>query len=100
MKEIGGDHKPIIYFEGKEKGIVLNKTNATAIATIYGDDTDDWTGGEIILYSAWVDFQGKQVEAIRIRVPPRKPAPRAAAQAEPAARQNDGPQSRDDDIQF
>src|ERR1017187_8912967 len=72
MREIGGEPKPILYFHGKERGMVLNKTNANKIAEIFGDDTDDWEGGEVILYEAMVDFQGKTVPAIRIRMAPRK----------------------------
>ena len=72
MAEIGGEPKPILYFHGKEKGLVVNKTNAGKIAEMFGDDTDDWTGGEIILYEAMVDFQGRTVPAIRVRLAPRK----------------------------
>ena len=97
MTEIGRDNRPVLFFKGKEKGLVLNKTNATNIATVYGDDTDDWSGGEVTLYEAMVDYQGKTVPAIRVRVPPRKPA---AAQ-----RQSPPPETRaaapmDDDIPF
>lgn len=83
MRTVGDDHKPVLFFEGKEKGVVLNKTNANTIATVYGDDTDDWVGGEIILYGQMVDFQGKSVEGIRCKIPPRKPA-RSAAPANEA----------------
>ena len=67
MEDIGDDHKPVIYFQGKEKGLVLNKTNANNIALIYGDETDNWINQVITLFSAWVDFQGKSVEAIRVK---------------------------------
>jgi len=73
-EDIGGDHKPVMYFKGKEKGMVLNKTNATNIAMAYGYETDDWIGGEIELFPTMVDFQGRSVEAIRVKVPPRRPA--------------------------
>jgi len=80
MAELGGgDHKPVLYFKGKDKGLVLNKTNANNIATVYGDDTDDWEGKDIVLFTAMVDFQGKTVEAIRVRAPmpkDRRPAPK------------------------
>ena len=66
------DDKPVLYFQGKSKGMVLNKTNATNIAHLYGDDTDDWAGREIVLFPAMVDFQGKTVEAIRVRPPAKK----------------------------
>lgn len=67
MEDIGGDHKPVLYFQGKEKGLVLNKTNSMNIAAAYGPETDMWTGHKVTLYPAWVDFQGRSVEAIRCR---------------------------------
>jgi hypothetical protein len=77
METIGqGDnqqHKPVIYFVGKDKGLMANKTNMNAIAMVYGPETDDWHGAEIILFEAMVDFQGKVSPAIRIKIPPRKP---------------------------
>jgi hypothetical protein len=78
MKDIGGDHKPILFFIGKEKGLVLNKTNANNIALAYGDDTDDWNGKEIVLFEAMVDFQGKTVPSIRVRAPTAKDRTTAA----------------------
>lgn len=80
MKDIGGDHKPILFFQGKDKGLVLNKTNANNIAIAYGDDTDDWTGKEIVLFPAMVDFQGKTVPAIRVRQPRASDRPKAHVQ--------------------
>jgi hypothetical protein len=69
MEEIGQDKqtKPALYFMGKEKGIILNKTNATNISAAYGPDTDEWAGKSVVLFTAWVDMQGKSVEAIRVR---------------------------------
>lgn len=68
MEDIGqNEHKPIVFFQGANKGLVLNKTNANNIAAIYGDETDSWTGKQITLFTAWVDFQGRSVEAIRVR---------------------------------
>ena len=72
MEKIGEDEKPVLYFVGKTKGMVMNKTNASNIANVYGDDTDDWHGQEVVLFSAMVDFQGKSVEAIRVRAPQPK----------------------------
>lgn len=74
MEKVGDDTKPVVYFQGKEKGLVLNKTNANAIAAGYGDETNDWSGGELELFSIMTDFQGKPVEAVRCRLPLRKPA--------------------------
>lgn len=77
MDTIGDDERPVLYFQGKEKGLVLNKTNGNTIAQAFGDDTEDWSGGEVVLFETMVDFQGKTMAAIRCRVPPRKPVPKA-----------------------
>src|SRR5271166_2605021 len=69
MEKLGDDDKYILYFQGKQKGVVLNKTNGTNIALAYGEDTEDWIGKEVVLYPAMVDFQGRSVSAIRIRQP-------------------------------
>ena len=69
VEKVGDDQRPILYFVGKDKGCVLNKTNKNAIVGIYGTETDEWTGKPIELFVALVDYQGKQTEAIRIRAP-------------------------------
>ena len=61
--------KPVLYFEGKSKGLVLNKTNSETIARVYGDESDQWLGKPIILYSAMVQFKSEMVEAVRIKIP-------------------------------
>ena len=70
MEELGeGDNKqlkPILYFQGKERGLALNKTNANMIAHTFGNETDDWVGKTILLRSEPVDFKGKIVDAIRV----------------------------------
>lgn len=78
VEKIGEDEKPVLYFVGKEKGLVLNKTNASNIAGIYGDDTNDWRDQELVLFPAMVDFQGKTVEAVRVRGPQPKDRQRRA----------------------
>ena len=109
LEKIGDDEKPVLYFVGKEKGIVLNKTNASNIAVVYGDDTNDWREQEIVLFPAMVDFQGKSVEAIRVRAPQPKDRKQTQRQADPIS---SGPMSdppaghpgaasfTDDDIPF
>jgi hypothetical protein len=74
LEDIGGDNefKPVLYFAGKQKGLVLNKTNAQKIAAAYGDETDEWAGQEIFLYPDKTQFQGQMVDCIRIRVPARQ----------------------------
>jgi len=69
--------KPVVYFLGKTKGMVLNKTNSKKIADIAGTpDTDEWHGVQVKLYATEVDFQGETVEAIRVKSPLNKPVSR------------------------
>ena len=63
------EEKPVLYFAGRAKGVVLNRTNAGTISHRYGDDTDDWINKEVIIYPDTVMFQGKLVDCIRMRVP-------------------------------
>lgn len=67
FEKVGDDTKPVLYFQGKDRGIVLNKTNATNISAAYSQETGNWIGKSVTLFTAWVDFQGKSVEAIRVR---------------------------------
>lgn len=88
LKDVGDDTKPVLFFQGKEKGLVLNKTNSNNIALAYGDDTADWAGKELMLYPTMVDFQGRSVPAIRVKVPQPKAAQRAnGATPRPTIRQ-------------
>ena len=37
--------KPVVYFQGSDKAMVFNKTNATSVVDITGqDNTDNWGG--------------------------------------------------------
>lgn len=76
---IGKDTRPVLYFKGKDKGLVLNKTNAGNIAQVYGDDTDAWMGHPLDMFPTLVDYQGKSVDAIRVKAPSLRPQPRPTA---------------------
>ena len=67
MEEVGDDHKPVLYFAGAKKGLVLNKINSAAIATAYGSDTDGWAGKIIEVYPDMTIFSGKPTPCIRVR---------------------------------
>lgn len=84
LKEFDDGKKIVLHFAGKDKQLVINKTNASIIAENLGsDDTDDWTGKRIQLCVKKVEFQGKLVPAIRvvlqeqpITAPVPKPTPK------------------------
>lgn len=88
MEEVGQgrnkETKPVIYFKGKEKGLVCNKTNANTIAKLYGGETDEWIGNSITLKPAEVEFQGEMVLSIRVSpMKPTAPAAKPVAKATP-----------------
>ena len=59
--------KPVVKFEGKEKGLALNKTNCKTIAGLYGVDTEAWVGKQITLYPTTTTFGAEEVHCIRVR---------------------------------
>lgn len=88
-EKVGNDQKFICYFAGAKKGLVLNKTNFKSIVKITGfDDSDEWTGAQICLFEAMVDYQGDSVPAVRIKAPPKK--------TQQTARPSSADQGRDD----
>ena len=98
FESIGRDKemKPVIYFQGKEKGVVLNKTNAKKIAELLGSkDTDDWTGCQIRLYASQTEFAGEMVDCIRI-----KAAGAAAQKAKPKPEPEPVATLEEDEIPF
>jgi hypothetical protein len=60
------EFKPVMRFMGKDKGMVLNKTNAINCASVWGDDTIAWQGQQATLLAAPVMFQGKQVMGLQL----------------------------------
>ncbi len=91
VEKLNGEDKVIVYFAGKTKGLVCNKTNFNQIVKISGfDDTDDWTGVSVCLYETMVDFQGDSVAAVRVKSPPKKNG------TQPTARPSSADQGRDD----
>lgn len=78
LTSIGGrkSKKPIVYFDGKDKGLICNKTNSKTIAAMYGNYVEAWTGKRITLFVSTTRSPdgGADVPCIRIR--PVIPAPR------------------------
>ncbi len=67
MADLNGETKPVVYFEEKKQGLVLNRTNSKSIQKALGWDTKKWKGCSIILFPMDVEFKGDVVEAIRIK---------------------------------
>jgi hypothetical protein len=101
MMEQAREEKPVLYFIGKEKGLVLNVTNANTISDRYGDDTETWHGQPIVLLGTTTEFGGKTVPCIRAKMPrpPANPAPVAPPPQTPIADNSDAV-AGDDEIPF
>jgi hypothetical protein len=74
------EEKPVLYFEKASKGMVLNRTNAMTIASLYGPETEAWTSKRITLYPTKIRAFGEIQDVIRIKeeIPPQpvlKPEP-------------------------
>jgi hypothetical protein len=72
--------KFILYFEGQDKGMVLNVTNAGTLKEALGKSPAKWVGVEVGLYVEQVTFGNKRVPGLRLKVllkpvsPPVRPA--------------------------
>ena len=79
LENVAGDDaaeeiKPVMYFVGKKRGMVINTTNRDNIVPHYGDETDDWCGKPLVLFTEDTHYGGKPCLGLRLRVPPAEPA--------------------------
>lgn len=90
FEPVGADKemKAVLYFQGKAKGLVLNKTNARKITEITGSAiTEEWAGHQVKLYETETQYGGDMVECIRIKaVTKPKMAPMSRQAQRPAQR--------------
>ena len=63
---VGEDKKLVLAFSNNDMPLVLNKTNATTLAELYGPETSEWEGKAIKLVPSTTSYQGKMVKCIRI----------------------------------
>ena len=96
-KEDDAREQAILHFAGTEQTLGLNNTNARSMEAITGsDDTDDWAGAVVELFTVPVDSQwSKTGHGIRLRKPrgnkpavtgePQPEAPPSGPDAMPAA---------------
>lgn len=74
MREVGtednAETKAVMDFKEDIKSLVLNVTNITILETLYGDDSDNWTGKKIEIYAdPNIMYAGKRVGGLRVREP-------------------------------
>jgi hypothetical protein len=78
LKEKDGStkRKRLIYLEGEDKPLVLNKTNATKLAMAFGKDSPDWVGARVELYSEMTTLGMEGVRLQPLRTVAKPPAPK------------------------
>jgi hypothetical protein len=62
------EKKVVLYFNGSQKKLPLNKTNLSTIASLYGSQAASWRGKRLTIFATPVNFQGKVSNGIRIRL--------------------------------
>jgi hypothetical protein len=97
LKEKDGStkRKYIVYFDGVEKALPLNKTNAHKLAAAFGKDPSKWVGVVVELYSEMTSL-GK--EGVRLRVLGPATTSKSAGSPEPPLHDGTGIEDMSDSI--
>lgn len=97
MKGGKKERKPVIFFVETPKKLVLNKTNADSIASMYGTDALLWKGKRVTFYPTKVQCGRDMVDAVRTRE--KVPASKGPAQhQEPDIDSDSQPPMTDEEI--
>ena len=74
-----GRMRAVVYFEGREKGIVLNATrHKFVVGATKSKNSDDWIGLKVGVRAGVTDFGGKDVGCIEFVMPPKSEKQKAA----------------------
>lgn len=80
--ENDGAMKPVMSFQGAQKSMPINATNWDNMAVVYGDESDNWIGKQIEMYTEATRMpNGTPTRGVRIR-PVAGPATAAAFQGQ------------------
>lgn len=90
------ERKLAIGFERATKLMLLNRTNAMIIASLYGPETDAWKGKTVTVYSARVKAFGAWHDALRIKE--QIPARNVGAERMTDAMQEEPPLDDENDL--
>ena len=84
-----GARKPVMYFEERQRGLVLNKANFSMMEQLTKQpDSDDWGGTRVLLDVELVSFKGEVKPGLRLH-PIRKKQTAAEQGAEIAEELDD-----------
>jgi len=88
----GIEKKLVAHFIGKDKALILNRTNCESLEQIVGsDDYGAWAGHSVVLFPTTTKFGPKTVPCLRIRAvqAPAAPLPPPPPPREPGADDGD-----------
>jgi hypothetical protein len=57
--------KAVLFFKGGKKGMVVNKTNASALASAFGKPFTGWVGKRVTIKAEPTTFGGKVTKGLR-----------------------------------
>lgn len=82
------EEKPVAYFVGKSKGLILSPTNQRALRAMFGDDVAACQGKSVMLEVVPMRVAGRDTLPIRISPAPQPAAP--APKPEPTPESTNG----------
>ena len=96
MEEMGNpkENKPVLYFQGEKKGMVMNITRKDVITGRYGPQTEGWAGQPIWLLGGMTLAFGEQTATIIVTVDPpqvMQPGPQTDTYRQYQEEQQPGP---------
>ncbi len=61
------ENKPVVYFTGLKRGLVLNVTNNKVLCTLFSGESDNWTNQVVEIFIIDTEFGGEARKGIRVR---------------------------------
>ena len=69
--EEGKKPKPVLFLEGVDRGVVVNKTRYDAMSDITGSpDTGNWCGRQVLVKRGSTNYAGKKVACVELEAAP------------------------------
>jgi hypothetical protein len=77
--------KLTVWFTNDLRGLVLNKTNNRVLRGAFGDDVSGWTNKIVVVFPTMVEYRGKMVPGLRVRISAPKQAATSTGNGQAAA---------------
>jgi hypothetical protein len=92
--------KPVVYFKGVQKPLILNKTMAQFLEDASGTDVmTDWAGTKVEIFATSVEVNGQTRPCLRLRAPDQAELP-TRRPIKPSEPHVNGHDDMDDEVPF